>query len=83
MSLRVKKWKYMRKANSTQGNYCLFLPHLCKVAGNNFHKCGECMVNNLMSSLNGAFNSLLDIVRQLTNYFSFVKATRKFLFQKV
>ena len=29
-----------------------------------------------------SFNSLPDNVRQLTDYFSFVKATRKFLFQK-
>lgn len=42
MSLRVKKWKYMRKANSIQGNYCLFFSNLCKVAGNNFHKKHPC-----------------------------------------
>ena len=30
-----------------------------------------------------SIDSLSDNVRQLTDYFSFVKATRKFLFQKV
>ena len=29
-----------------------------------------------------SFNSLPDNVRQLTDYFAFVKATMKFLFQK-